>query len=101
MVVGSSGPTPNVNVFQGEYNVVRSAYLSNPTFSGYSAAKWYLLARRPGLAVIQAAFLNGQRAPAIESAAAEFSTLGIQMRGVHDFGVSMHEYRAGVQGSGA
>lgn len=101
LVVGSSGPTPNVNVFQGEYKVVRSAYLSNTSISGYSTAKWYLLVVRPGMAVTQTAFLNGQRSPAIESASADFNTLGIQMRGVHDFGVSMFEPRAGVQGSGA
>lgn len=100
-VVGTSGPTPDTNTFQGNYKVVRSAYLSNASFSGYSAAKWYLLAVQPGFSVIQTAFLNGQRAPTVETAAAEFDTLGIQMRAVHDFGVNWQEYRAGVQGSGA
>jgi hypothetical protein len=101
LVVGSTGPTPNVNVFQGEYKVVRSAYLSSAAFTGNSAVKWYLLTVRPGFAVIQVAFLNGQRNPRIETASADFNQLGIQMRGVHYFGVNMLEPRAGVQGSGA
>ena len=101
LVTGGSTTVPSVNTLSSEYNVVRSAYLSNTNYSGSSADKWYLLCVRPGFAAIQTAFLNGQRAPMIESASADFNTLGIQMRGVHDFGVSLFEHRAGVQGSGA
>jgi hypothetical protein len=101
VVTGGSTTVPVTNTFQGEYKVVRSAFLSNTAFSGYSPVKWYLCVVRPGFAPIQTAFLNGQRAPMIESAAAEFNTLGIQMRGVHDFGVKLFEPRAVVQGSGA
>lgn len=102
IVTGGSTTVPVASPFSpGEYRVVRSAYLSNSGYSGSSSVKWYLLVVRPGMAVTQLAFLNGQRAPMIESAAASFDTLGIQMRGVHDFGCSMFEYRAGVQGSGA
>lgn len=102
LVTGGSSTVPMASPFSpGEYRVVRSAYLSNSAYSGSSSVKWYLLVNRPGMAVTQLAFLNGQRAPMIESASADFNTLGIQMRGVHDFGCSMFEYRAGVQGSGA
>lgn len=101
VVTGGSTTVPVTNTFQGEYKVVRSAFLSNSAFSGYSAVKWYLCVVRPGFAPIQTAFLNGQRAPMIESASADFNTLGIQMRGVHDFGVNLFEARAAVQGSGA
>jgi len=41
-------------------------------------------------------FLNGQQAPVIESADADFNTLGVQFRGYHNFGCSMSEYRASV-----
>lgn len=101
VVTGGSSTVPVTNTFQGEYKVVRSAFLSNSAYSGYSAVKWYLCVVRPGFAPIQTAFLNGQRAPMIESASADFNTLGIQMRGVHDFGVNLFEARAAVQGSGA
>lgn len=101
VVTGGSTTVPATNSFAGDYDVVRSAYLSNSAFSGFSAVKWYLCAVRPGFAPMQAAFLNGQQAPMIETASAEFNTLGVQMRGVHDFGVSVMEERALVAGSGA
>lgn len=100
-VTGGSSAVPTANSFNGEYNVVRSAYLSNSAYTGYSAIKWYLCAVRPGFAPIQTAFLNGNQSPTIESTTAAFDTLGVQMRGVHDFGVSIMEARAVVQGSGA
>lgn len=101
VVAGGSTTVPAANSFVNEYTIARSAYLSNSAFTGYSAVKWYLCVVRPGFAPIQTAFLNGQRAPMIESASAAFDTLGIQMRGVHDFGVNLFEARAAVQGSGA
>lgn len=101
VVTGGSTTVPVRNTFESEYQVVRSAFLSNIAYSGYSPVKWYLCVVRPGFAPIQTAFLNGQRAPMIESASAAFDTLGIQMRGVHDFGVELFEARAAVQGSGA
>jgi len=101
IVTGGSSTVPATNTFQGEYRVVRSAYLSNTAYTGYSTVVNYLCAVRPGFAPIQTAFLNGQQAPMIESAQAEFNTLGIQMRGVHDFGCNLFEARSVVKGSGA
>ena len=46
-------------------------------------------------------FLNGQRSPTVESADADFNTLGIQLRGYHDFGCSQSEYLAGIKSKGA
>jgi hypothetical protein len=37
----------------------------------------------------------------VETAEADFNTLGIQMRGYFDFGVAKTEYRAGVMSKGA
>src|SRR5690606_10089218 len=78
MVTGGSTTVPAVNTLASEYDVVRSAYLSNTAYSGSSTAKWYLCVVRPGFAPIQAAFLNNQQAPTIETASADFNTLGIQ-----------------------
>jgi hypothetical protein len=38
--------------------------------------------------------------PTVESADADFNTLGIQMRGYHDFGVAKQEPRGGVKMKG-
>lgn len=89
------------NPHAGKWTVVRSAYLSNSAITGYSAAAWYLLADPNDVPVIEVAFLNGVEAPTVESADADFDTLGIQMRGFHDFGVTKQEYRGGVKMKGA
>jgi phage major head subunit gpT-like protein len=88
------------NPHAGKWKPVRSSYLSNANISGYSALAWYLLANPLSLATIEACFLNGQQNPTIETANADFNVLGIQMRGYHDFGVSLQEYRAGVKSKG-
>ena len=68
--------------------------------TGYSDKAWYLLADASDLPVIEVAFLNGQESPTIETAEADFNVLGIQMRGFHDFGVSLQEPRGGVKSKG-
>lgn len=101
VVTGGSTTVPAASSLQGMYKVVHSSYITNTAYTGYNATKWYLLCVRPGFAPIQTAFLNGQQSPMIESASADFNTLGVQMRGVHDFGCNLMESRAAVQGSGA
>jgi hypothetical protein len=89
------------NPHAGKFEVVSTPYLNNASYSGYSAVAWYLLADPRVLSVIETVFLNGQETPTIESADADFSTLGVQLRGYHDFGVAKQEYRAGVKSKGA
>ena len=91
---------PTANPHSGQYTPLVSRYLSNTKYTGYSAKAFYLLADPMDLAVIEVAFLNGQEAPVIETAAAEFGTLGIQMRGYHDFGVSLQDPRAAIKSKG-
>ena len=50
--------------------------------------------------VIEVALLNGQESPTIETAEADFNTLGIQMRGYHDFGCALQDPKAGVRSKG-
>ncbi|MGA1822290.1 MAG: 30S ribosomal protein S3, partial [Thermoplasmatota archaeon] len=49
------------------------------------------------LPVIEVAFLNGQESPTIETAEADFSVLGVQLRGYHDFGAALQDPRAGTK----
>jgi hypothetical protein len=90
----------NGNPYQGFAELVVADWLSDTDLTGYSAAKWYLL-RSPNLApAMLVAFLNGQESPTVETADADFNTLGIQMRGYHDFGVGRGEPLCGVQVAG-
>ena len=68
------------NVLAGRYRVVVSNYLT-------SASTWWLVADAADLPALDVVFLNGQQAPTIEQVAADYSTLGVMMRGYMDFGV--------------
>jgi hypothetical protein len=92
---------PNVNVHAAKYKPVVSTYLSNSSYTGYSATGWYLLASPDDEPVIEVAFLDGQESPTVEAADTDFSTLGIQMRGFHDFGVTKQSTRGAVKSKGA
>jgi hypothetical protein len=59
--------------------------MSNSSYTGYSTTAWYLLANPDDLPVIEVAFLNGRETPVVESADADFDTLGVQFRGYSGF----------------
>lgn len=84
LIHGTSGAAPSTNVLAGRYQVVSSSYLT-------SASTWWLCANPGDLPAMEVAFLNGQRQPTVEQAEADFSTLGIMMRGYFDFGVAKAE----------
>jgi hypothetical protein len=92
--------TPTANIYTGKYRPVTVPELNDSDFTGYSTLAWYLLAKPAAAATAEMVFLFGQESPTIESSAADFNTLGIQMRGVHSFGVAFAEYRAGVKSKG-
>jgi len=92
---------PNANVFANRFIPVSTPYLSNSSYTGYSATAWYLLADPQELATIEVVFLNGVETPTVEMADADFDLLGIAMRGYHDFGVNLMEKRAGIKSKGA
>jgi len=97
----TTAAVPNTNVWQGMYQIVSSTYLSNSSYTGYSTTAWFLLCDPNDIPTIEVAFLNGRETPIVESADAEFNTLGIQFRGYHDFGVSLQEYRGSLRSAGA
>lgn len=96
----ASTKAPISNPHAGKFTVERSSYLSDSRIPGNSTKAWHLLASPSELPVIETAFLDGQQAPTIEQADADFSTLGIQMRGYHDFGVKKQDFRGGVKMKG-
>jgi len=91
---------PIGNPHQGKFRAEVSRYLANTKYTGASAKAWYLLADPADLPVIEVAFLNGQESPTIETAEADFSVLGIEMRGYHDFGCSLQDPRGGCKSKG-
>lgn len=97
---GSSSKVLIINPHAGKFTAVSSTYLKNSNYPGFSTKAWYLLADPNVLPVIEVAFLDGRESPTIETAAANFSTLGIEMRGFHDVAVSKADYKGGVKMKG-
>lgn len=89
------------NIYQNKYRPVVAWQLSDSAYTGYSTTAWYLLNNPAYLAAVVVSFLNGMMAPTVESADADFDTLGVQFRGYHDFGCDQAEYLSGVKSKGA
>jgi len=98
---GTNTTIPSGNVFEGRYRVASSPYMENASYTGNSTTAYYLLADPNDIPVIETVFLNGRDMPVVETAEAEFDTLGVQTRAYHDFGVNLQEYRGGVRSTGA
>lgn len=88
------------NIYANKYRPVVVPWLSDPAFTGYSTTAWYLFRNPMDLAMMVVSFLNGNQTPTVESADADFSTLGVEFRGYHDFGSDQAEYLAGLKSKG-
>ena len=62
--------------------------------------EYYLLPTPSDTAVINIAYLRGQRSPVISQSDVDFNQLGVQMRGVFDFGVALWDQRLAVKMAG-
>lgn len=100
LITGASATIGEANPYAGRFRVESSPYMSNSSYTGYSAAAWYMLADPAEMPVIEIAALYGRVEPVIETADADFNVLGIQMRGYSDIGVELQEYRGGVRADG-
>lgn len=89
------------NIYKGLAKPIVSPWLSDSNVTGYSTTAWYLLRPPSQLPMMVASFLNGQEAPTVESADADFNTLGIQFRAYGDFGCDQAEYLCGTKSKGA
>jgi hypothetical protein len=89
----------DANIYANKYRPIVQNRLSDSAFTGYSTAYWYLLGDT--LQPMVVSFLNGQESPTVESAEADFSVLGMQFRGYHDFGADLVEYLVGIKSAGA
>jgi len=93
VVVGTTtAKIPQGNIYEGMFEPAVSRYIS--------ADPWYLVANPLGMPLMETAFLNGREEPYVESADADFDTLGIQIRCYYDYGCAFAEYRAAVRSTG-
>jgi phage major head subunit gpT-like protein/phage head maturation protease len=92
--------TPTANPLAGLAEVVVSPFLADDVLTNGSDKAWYLLCDPANVAAIGMAFLDNQESPTIESADSDFSKLGIQFRGYHDFGCVLIDPKGGVKSDG-
>jgi len=97
---GNTGDA-ETNPHKGKYPPIVSPYLSDTRFTGNSTTAYYLIADPNDIPVIEVVFLDGNETPIVETADANFSQLGIEIRGYYDFGVRKQEFRGGVRSTGA
>lgn len=96
------------NPHVGKFRPLVSPYINNTritdqdgqALTGQSDTQWYLLADPSERAFMNVGFVNGNRTPTIEAQESDFSTLGMQWRSYHDFGVGMHEHEAALFSDG-
>lgn len=91
----------DANIHQNKYRPVVAWQLSNSSYTGNSATQWFLFNNPLYMAPMVVSFLDGQQAPTVDMADADFNQLGIQFRGYHDFGCDVAEYLAGIMSKGA
>jgi hypothetical protein len=85
---GATAQKTSTNTFKGKYKPAASVYLNDDP--------WWLTGNPMGMPMMKVAFLNGRDTPIIESADADFNTLGVQMRCYFDYGISFWEDKAAV-----
>lgn len=100
LITGSDVRIGEGNPFAGRFRVESSPYISNSSYTGNTSTAWWMLADPNECAVIEIAALNGRIEPQVDTADADFNTLGVQMRGYCDIGVNEQEKRGGVHADG-
>jgi len=90
---GATTKYPGSNIYVNRFEPAFSRYLS--------AAPWLLVSNPMAMPLMVAAFLNGREEPWVETAEADFNTLGIQMRTWYDYGCAFGEWRSAVYSTGA
>jgi len=90
-------PRPVNNPYVNRYKPVSSPFLSSGSGAGQSPTTWYMIANPSLVPAFQVAFLEGRRAPTIETADTEFRTLGLSMRAYWDFGVARIDPRGAIK----
>ena len=90
-------PRPVNNPYVNRYKPVSSPFLSSGSGAGQSPTTWYMIANPALVPAFQVAFLEGRRAPTIETADTEFRTLGLSMRAYWDFGVARIDPRGAIK----
>ncbi len=98
-LLGTSGPSGNPVKGIVEHLIVEPRISNSTRFSGTSTIQWFLFGA-PKDRAITVGFLKGMQTPTIETSDADFSTLGIELRVYHDYGVALADPRGAYKAVG-
>lgn len=90
-----------MNPWKGRYQVVSAPHLSDTSYTGYSAAAWYLMAAPMQLPTIELLALNGRVEPNIERVNPPANQLGVGFRGYIDVGAGFMDPKGAVRSAGS
>lgn len=100
-LIGGTESMPGANPFFQLCELLVVDWLADDSLGGAASdALWYMFRAASQAPAMLVGFLNGNESPTVDTAEADFNTLGIQMRGYHDFGCSLAETLCGVQVAG-
>lgn len=97
--IASKRMASKVNPVAGMFEGVSTPYFGTAG-GGVSDAHWLTLADPNDCPVMDAAFLNGQREPQIETFDTDPRTLGVIMRAVFSFGIAAADTRGAIYSDG-
>ena len=90
-VTGAATERAKANEMRGILEPITSPFLSGTNYWIFNDA----------FPLVDVAFLNGNQTPTVETASADFSQLGIQMRCYYDYGAYAGEAKAALYSTGA
>ena len=101
IIMDTDTATPDGNPYKGKYQPLVVPHLgSTAVHANASPDAWYLFGNPVDVAAFGLAYLSGQESPTVESADADFSTLGVQFRGFLDVGACQIDPKGGVMSAG-
>ncbi len=85
------------NPVRNRYSILSHPAMSDSSYTGNSAAAYYLFANPADVAAFEAVFLNGVQEPTVEQVPAGGDELALAWRGYIDFGVSQQDPAGAVK----
>jgi hypothetical protein len=89
------------NPWRNKYQLVVAPHLSDASYSGYSAAAWYLLADPSMVAALELAFVGGVRTPTVRRVPAPYNSLGLFYQGYLAVGAAFVDPKGAQKSAGS
>jgi len=101
-IAGTTTKVPEYNAFSRMgLQVLAPPYLSNSSYTGYSAVAWYLWGDPRRNETFQLGYLKGKERPHLASGPCDYTRLGFWFQTYHDVGIREQDHRSMYKSKGA